>query len=237
MKLAKRAASLDLFKGLKVEERCLLEDTLGLLSAGVTTSASCFPFRCLCLCSRPGWGVSWLGWWPSVWRHGVARGGRPCSMQWLVCPVALWRTLTGKPRWVSALHRHTGYLRERELCLLRLLVYPVPLPPLPPSPPPPPPPPPSLCAQVALASDHVGSVQEQFVVLQLTVMEGGGVRKHHQVELNRAELDTLLTSLEGCSKVGGGGAGTGHTECSSAHSLYVSRCPPPMQVVNQLRTQ
>ena len=81
---------------------------------------------------------------------------------------------------------------------------------LPPPPPPPPPPPRSLCAQVALASDHVGSVQEQFVVLQLTVMEGGGVRKHHQVELNRAELDTLLTSLEGCSKVGG--AGAGHAE-------------------------
>ena len=130
------------------------------------------------------------------------------------------------------------WLLERErVVLVMVACIPCPTPPPSSQPSPPPPPPPSLCAQVALASDHVGSVQEQFVVLQLTVMEGGGVQKHHQVELNRAELDTLLTSLEGCSKVGGSGAGTGHTECSSAHSLYVSRCPPPMQVVNQLRTQ
>ena len=64
-----------------------------------------------------------------------------------------------------------------------------------------------LCAQVALASDSVGSVQEQLLMLQLTVLEGGGVLKHYQVELNRAELDSLIASLEGCSKVGVGGGG------------------------------
>ena len=123
---------------------------------------------------------------------------------------------------------HWLLVREREMCLSRLLVYPVPLHPLLPNPPPPPPPPPppSLCAQVALASDHVGSVQEQFVVLQLTVMEGGGVRKHHQVELNRAELDTLLTSLEGCSKVGGGGGrGRAHRVLQCSLTVRVPLSP------------
>ena len=70
-----------------------------------------------------------------------------------------------------------------------------------------------VCVQVALASDRVGSVQEPLVVLQLTVLEGSGVRKPHLVELNKAELDTLINSLESCSKVGwcvcGGGRGVG----------------------------
>lgn len=86
-----------------------------------------------------------------------------------------------------------GLITQSLLCHVMLLLHshPSPLPLL-------------ACVQVALASDHVGSAHEQLVALQLTVTEEGGVRKHHQVELNRAELETLVTSLEGCSKVGRG---------------------------------
>lgn len=103
-------------------------------------------------------------------------------MPWQLSPVAVWRTLTGRPRWVSLPTPHLWCMLGWESMFVCLSVC--------------------LCVQVALASDRVGSVQEPLVVLQLMVLEGGGVRKPHLVELNKAELDTLINSLESCSKVG-----------------------------------
>ena len=40
---------------------------------------------------------------------------------------------------------------------------------------------PTPCVQVALSSGHVGSIHEQFVVLQLTVSGSSGVQKQQYV--------------------------------------------------------
>lgn len=208
MELATRAASLALahpFKGLKVEERSLPEGTLSSGPAGVTSGTNVlFPFQMSLSLQQAGLGSELAGLVAECVeaRRGEGREAMLNAVAGLSCGTLEnfdWQAKVG--------HLHaspTHWLLVRESCrachgCLYTLSHPTPSPHPSPSPP-------SLCAQVALASDRVGSVQEQFVVLQLTVTEGGGVQKHHQVELNRAELDTLLASLEGCSKVGGGGA-------------------------------
>ena len=60
-----------------------------------------FLCRCQHPCSEQGWVASLQCWWPSAWRHGAVRVRRQCSVLWQPSPAAVWRTLTGRPKWVS----------------------------------------------------------------------------------------------------------------------------------------
>ena len=53
---------------------------------------------------------------------------------------------------------------------------------------------------MALSSDKISSVQEPLVNLDLSVMEDGS-NKHVSLELNREELQKLVSSLETANRV------------------------------------
>ena len=55
--------------------------------------------------------------------------------------------------------------------------------------------------QLALSSDKLATLQEPLLQLDLDVRDANGEKKEVFLELNKAELAKLITSLEGCSKV------------------------------------
>ncbi|RUS69498.1 hypothetical protein EGW08_022738, partial [Elysia chlorotica] len=56
--------------------------------------------------------------------------------------------------------------------------------------------------KLALSSDKLATLQEPLLQLDLDMRDVNGDGKRVFLELNKTELAKLITSLEGCSKVG-----------------------------------
>eukprot|EP00118_Oscarella_pearsei_P025503 m.308296 g.308296 ORF g.308296 m.308296 type:complete len:179 (+) comp43716_c0_seq1:34-570(+) len=55
--------------------------------------------------------------------------------------------------------------------------------------------------KVVLSSDKIAAVEEPLVTVDLEVENPNGNTKHISVEMNKAELKNMITSLEGANKV------------------------------------